>query len=249
MKRAILVLMLCLSSLCFADYLGSWKIGDYVTITATTHQFSTGNAYAATGNVTYSIYEDSNATQLIDANAMPTFDSITGLYLGRQQLTTALGFERSKHYTVLVKATVDSVSAITTHTFQINAAVDVNTVGEEVPITDDRFDDLDSALAAAQGDITALQGDIATILGWSDGSGFTDMPWNAAWTTEVTAAANDALQSRGYTSTVSGRIDMKISDTAFDANSILDNVMAGHKTTGTFGGTLWAIWQKVILLR
>jgi len=224
MKKAILVLMLCLSSLCFADYLGSWKIGDYVTITATTHQFSTGNAYAATGNVTYSIYEDSNATQLIDANAMPTFDSITGLYLGRQQLTTALGFERSKHYTVLVKATVDSVSAITTHTFQINAAVDVNTVGEEVPITDDRFDDLDSALAAAQGDITALQGDIVTILGWSDGSGFTDIPWNAAWTTEVTAAVPDA-------------------------NSILDNVMAGHKTTGTFGGTLWAIWQKVILLR
>jgi len=110
------------------DYLGAWQIDEYVTITTTTHQFSTGAAYAATGDVTYSIYEDSNNTQLVDVNAMTAFDSVTGLYLGRQQLTAALGFQVDKHYTVLIKATVDGVTAITTHNFQVVPA----TVGADV---------------------------------------------------------------------------------------------------------------------
>ena len=101
------------------DFLGEWQIDDYVTITATTHQFSTGAAYAATGNVTYSIYEDSNNAQLVDVNAMTAFDSVTGFYLGRQRLTAALGFQVDKHYAVLIKATVDGVAAITTHNFQV----------------------------------------------------------------------------------------------------------------------------------
>ena len=105
------------------SYLGSWKIDDYVPIPVTTHKFSTGAAFAPTV-LTYSIYEDGSTTGLaedVDMTPASPFDGVVGFYLARPQLTAAAGFEKGKNYTVLVKATVDSVAAITSHTFQIEA--------------------------------------------------------------------------------------------------------------------------------
>lgn len=115
-------------------YLGSWKIDDYLPIPVTTHKFSTGAAFAAT-SLTYSIYEDATTTGLdedVDMTPASPFDSVTGFYLARRQLTAAAGFEKGKNYTVLIKATVDSVAAIAAHTFQIEAEVDSNVVSGTV---------------------------------------------------------------------------------------------------------------------
>lgn len=112
-------------------YLGSFGIDDYVGIPAATHRFSSGAAYAAT-SLTYSIYEEATTTGLdedVDMTPASPFDSITGCYWVRRQLTAAAGFEAGKNYLVVVKATVDSVSAIQQHTFQVAAKVDSRYVG------------------------------------------------------------------------------------------------------------------------
>jgi len=121
------------------SYLGSWKIDDYVPIPVTTHKFSTGAAFAPTV-LTYSIYEDGGTTGIaknVDMTPASPFDGVVGFYLARPQLTAAAGFEKGKNYTVLVKATVDSVAAIVAHTFQIEAEVDSNSVsGTVATVTD-----------------------------------------------------------------------------------------------------------------
>jgi hypothetical protein len=115
-------------------FLGSWKIDDYVPIPVTCHRFSSGAAYAPSA-LTYSIYEDSTDVGIaedVDMTPASPFDSVVGFYLARPQLTAASGFEKGKNYTVLIKATVDSISAIATHTFQIEAEVDANVVSGSV---------------------------------------------------------------------------------------------------------------------
>jgi hypothetical protein len=115
-------------------FLGSWKIDDYVPIPVTCHRFSSGAAYAPSA-LTYSIYEDGGTTGIaedVDMTPASPHDSVVGFYLARPQLTAASGFEKGKNYTVLIKATVDSISAIATHTFQIEAEVDANVVSGSV---------------------------------------------------------------------------------------------------------------------
>ena len=105
-------------------YLGTFHIDDYVGIPAATHRFSSGAAYAPTA-LTYSIYEEATDVGLdedVDMVVASPFDSITGCYWVRRQLTAAAGFEAGKNYLVVVKATVDSVAAIQMHTFQVEAA-------------------------------------------------------------------------------------------------------------------------------
>ena len=133
------------------SYLGSWKIDDYLTIPATTHRFSTGAAYAPT-SLTYTIYEDDSTVHLVEnVDMVPAapFDGIVGFYLAKIQLLAITGFEKGKNYTIVLKATVDSVAAISYHTFQIEAEVDANTVSASV------------TLAATQGAITWGQQKIA----------------------------------------------------------------------------------------
>ncbi len=122
------------TSIANADYLGSWNIDDYITITATTHKFSTGAAFAATGAPTCWIYEDVTEGQIVAEN-MAVHDSITGLYIERVQLTSGANFHVGKHYTVLIQATVDSVAAITTHNFQILASTNAQTIVGGTPAT------------------------------------------------------------------------------------------------------------------
>lgn len=104
-------------------YLGTYEIDEYVAIPAVTHRFSSGAAYAPSA-ITYSIYEEGNTTGLdedVDMTPASPFDSVTGFYYARRQLTAAAGFERNKTYVVVVKATVDSVAAIEAHVFQVRA--------------------------------------------------------------------------------------------------------------------------------
>lgn len=104
-------------------YLGEFNIDDYIDIVATTHRFSSGAVYAPTGDVTYTVYENANATQIITATAMTNFDSETGLYFDRIQATVALGYEAGKSYMVLIKATVDGVASIDWRTFKVKATI------------------------------------------------------------------------------------------------------------------------------
>jgi len=103
-------------------YLGTWKIDDYLQIPATTHKFSTGESFDAS-SITYRIYEDgeggSQEDEIISDTNMTQFDSETGFYLNREQLTENSGFETGKCYTIFIKVTVDEISDIMVHTFQI----------------------------------------------------------------------------------------------------------------------------------
>ncbi|OHB71857.1 MAG: hypothetical protein A2W23_06310 [Planctomycetes bacterium RBG_16_43_13] len=99
-------------------YLGEYRIDDYVTLIATTHRFSSGAAYAPTA-ITYRVYEDATDVEIVADTSMTNFDSQTGFYLDRIQCTAAIGYEVGKTYTALIKATVDSIAAITAYTWRI----------------------------------------------------------------------------------------------------------------------------------
>lgn len=174
----VAVLALGLSVPAAAEYLGSWRIDDYVGIPATTHRFSTGAAYAPSA-LTYSIYEDGSTTGIDEDVAITVgspFDAITGCYYVRRQLTTAAGFEKGKNYVVVVKATVDSIAGVAVHTFQIQAEVDARSVsatnvsanvaqwkGSTAPdMTGDAFGRLGAPAGAS------VSADIATVKGYVD---------------------------------------------------------------------------------
>jgi len=136
------------------DNYGSWAIDDYLTVMATTHQFSTGDAYAATGDVDIWVYEDDTDTQIIDL-IMASFDSITGLYEEKFQLTAAAGFEQGKSYHILIQATVDGVSGIVTHNFQI--AADVTLSGTQ---TFNVTGDLSGSVGSVSGAVGSVAGNV-----------------------------------------------------------------------------------------
>jgi len=132
-RTLALLIVVCLCPPGLAEYLGSWKIDDYVGIPVTTHRFSSGAAYAPS-SLTYSIYEDGSTTGIdedVSITVGSPFDSITGCYYVRRQLTSAAGFEKGKNYLVVVKATVDGVSGVATHTFQIQSEVDARSVSAQ----------------------------------------------------------------------------------------------------------------------
>ena len=87
-------------------FLGIYGIDEYVPIPPVTHRFSSGAAYAPT-TITYSIYEEGNTTGLdedVDMTPASPFDSVTGFYYARRQLTAAAGFENNKtlHFSISV---------------------------------------------------------------------------------------------------------------------------------------------------
>jgi hypothetical protein len=114
-------------------YLGSWKIDDYLTFPCNTHRPDSGAAADATGSVTYRVYEDETASPIVNGNMAVLDDAnTTGFYTERIQLTAANGFEKGKSYTIYIEATVNAVVGTMSHTFQIEAEVDVNTNSDKV---------------------------------------------------------------------------------------------------------------------
>lgn len=102
-------------------YLGEYLVDDYLVLTAQAHRFSSGAAYAPSA-ITYRIYEDATAAEIVTDTAMTAFDAVTGFYLNRIQLTAAAGFRTGYAYTVLIQATVDSVAAIVARHFRVRTA-------------------------------------------------------------------------------------------------------------------------------
>jgi hypothetical protein len=128
-------------------YLGIYDIDDYLPIPVETHRFSSGAAYAPTV-LTYSIYEEGGTTGIdedVDMTPASPFDGVVGFYYARRQLTAAAGFERGKTYVVLIKATVDSVSAIVSYVFQIRATAVTLAAGQSIAVSDKTGFSLSSA--------------------------------------------------------------------------------------------------------
>jgi len=126
MKTFIIsIVLFCSAS--FADYLGSWDIDDYLTVMVPLHD-STGDLTAADGAVDIWVYEDDTDAQIVDEEMDAAFDSITGLYKEKFQLTAVAGFEAGKCYTVLVKCAIDGIDVAKTYIFQICAASDTEMV-------------------------------------------------------------------------------------------------------------------------
>ena len=115
-------------------YLGEKAINDYLYIPANTHQFSTGSKMDASV-ITYRIYEEESQTEIITATTMTKFNSQSGFYYDRKQLTRAAGFDPGKDYVVLILATVDGVSASASHTFRIRTAAEEGAAIAPVHIT------------------------------------------------------------------------------------------------------------------
>lgn len=163
-------------------FLGIYGIDEYVSIPPVTHRFTTGAAYAPT-SLTYSIYEEGNTTGLdedVDMTPASPFDSITGAYLTRRQLTAAAGFEANKTYLVVVKATVDSVAAIETHLFQVRPLQ----TGDSYAIVNG-----DHGLVSIQDDIDSLLADVGDASASTLGSIYAILGNAAATLTSRTPAA------------------------------------------------------------
>lgn len=114
------------------SYLGSWKIDDLLTFPANTHRFDTGAAVDADSVPTYRVYEDETGTPLLTGSmALLDGGNTVGFYSEQITLSAANGFEKGKCYTIYITATVNSVIATTSKTFQIEAEVDANVVSDK----------------------------------------------------------------------------------------------------------------------
>lgn len=113
-------------------YLGSWKIDDQITFTATTHSPTNGSGQDADSVPTYHVYEDEVSTPLITGSmALLNGANTLGFYSEQFQPTVALGFEKGKSYNIYVQAVVGGVTGTINHSFQIEAEVDANTVSDK----------------------------------------------------------------------------------------------------------------------
>jgi hypothetical protein len=217
-------------------YLGVFQIDDYVGIPAATHRFSSGAAYAPTV-LTYSIYEEATAVGIdedVDMVVASPFDSITGCYWVRRQLTALAGFEEGKNYLVVVKATVDSVAAIQMHTFQIEAAGALEATAQSIladtaeigvagagltALGDTRLVNLDAAVStrgtADPGDAMTLADDAITAAKFDESSAY---PLKAADTGSTyiarTGADSDTLETLSdQLDTIDANVDSILVDT------------------------------------
>lgn len=193
-------------------YLGSFGIDEYVGIPAATHRFSSGAAYVASV-LTYSIYEEETAVGLdedVDMTPATPFDSIVGCYWVRRQLTTAAGFEAGKNYLVVVKATVDSVAAITMHTFQMR-----------VPQTGDAY----ARLGAPAG--ASVSADIAAIEAQTDDIGAAGAGLTALATAAELLKVPKSDSTVSFNATALAAIADAVADEAYDGTVTLRQSVRG----------------------
>lgn len=123
MKKILIFLIL--AAISKAAWLGTFDVDDYIVLSSTTAQFTTGAAF--TSAPTYTVYEAAagsiSTTEIITATALSAdFDTETGFHVATFQLTAIAGFNAGNSYVILLKATVDSVVANSSHTFRLRAA-------------------------------------------------------------------------------------------------------------------------------
>lgn len=118
------------------SYIGSWKIDDLLTFVCNTHDPTDGSASDADSPPSYRIYEDETSTPIL-TGSMALLDSTNtdGFYSEQITLSAANGFEKGKCYSVYISATVNSITGTMSHTFQMEAEVDANTVTDTVNLS------------------------------------------------------------------------------------------------------------------
>ncbi|MCK5019890.1 MAG: right-handed parallel beta-helix repeat-containing protein [Candidatus Peribacteraceae bacterium] len=209
MKKLITLIMILTSAL-FAGIPSEVNHDDYVPMSVTTHQFSSGNLF--TDAPTYRVYEMTNVdgvistTEILGPTALTVdFDSITGHHTESFQASTANGFDVGNYYIVLFEATVDSVSGGFSEIFRVRPAVtNVNVTQWDgtqvstptiagVPEVDAIYHNggaivVPLAAATDQSEHDATQSDIAAL--------------NDLSAAEVRSEADDALTAYGANTTV-----------------------------------------------
>ena len=199
-------------------YIGEYEINEYIDLVATTHRFSSGANYAAT-SIKYRVYEDGSDTQIIDDTNMTNFDTITGLYYNRVQLTAALGFEVGKSYVILIQATVDSVTSIDWRSFRVKfPAVNVKQISDDGAAADNlesACDNYSATRGLAGTALPAAAADTAGGLPISDAGGL-DIDAKLANTNEITVARMGALTDL----IDGGRLDLLVDAILADTNEL-----------------------------
>ncbi len=217
------------------SYLGSWKIDDFITFCCNTHDPDTGVATDADAVPAYRVYEDETGAAITNGVMAKLDDAnTTGFYSERLQLLAATGFEKGKHYTIYISATVDSDTGTMHHNLQIEAEVDVNTAsGLHADLVDggrlDLLIDAIKAVTDALPDAGALN-DLAAILADTNELQTDDVPGLIAALNDPTAIAiADAVLSRGVANV----------EDAADTTSLAALVLAAFESS--VAGAVWTI--------
>ncbi len=111
------------------SYFGSYKVGDTLTLYASTQNPATGQAQNADSAPSYRIYK-SNTTPPLVTGSYALLDSVNtvGLYAATVVLGAGAGFTVTNTYGIYSAATVAAVLGTTMDTFQIEAGVSANSV-------------------------------------------------------------------------------------------------------------------------
>lgn len=119
------------------SYLGSWKTGSTIWLPlCNTHNANTGMAQNAdsTGTPAYRVYYN-NSTNVITSGSGSIFDSTssTGFYMFSLDLNSSV-YTKGGCYTVYAEAIIGGVKGTLSHSFQLEAEVDANSVSDSTAI-------------------------------------------------------------------------------------------------------------------
>src|SRR5271157_1848652 len=124
-KTTAILLVLVLAATASAEFLGRYRINDYIEFSVNVHSASTGASAAADCNPTYYVFKDgvylaSQTGYLTNSGTAGTGDAnITGLYSARIQLTAANGYATNSTYRVDVNVQQNALLASKSYNFQI----------------------------------------------------------------------------------------------------------------------------------
>lgn len=201
------------------SYYGSWKINDTLVFVANTHNPTNGMATNADAVPSYHVYEDETATPILTGTmALLNNPNTIGFYSEQITLSAANGLEKGKSYNIYIRAVVSGVTGTMSHSFQMEAEVDANTVS--VPVTAGMV--TGSVLGNVNGNV------VGNVLGNVNGS-------VASVGTPVTVGTNN--DKTGYTLSSPQSVNFigNISGTITNALNVVNPVVAGVVTGSVLG--------------
>lgn len=217
-------------------------INEVVVFDVVTHVASTGAVSDADSAPTFDVFEEDTDTPILSAQTMTNRTSKTGNYRGTFTCSTVNGFEAGKWYSVVVSATVSSVSAkcVAKH-FRIAPAE--STAG--VPVTDPQAATVRSAVGLAsanldtQLDALPTNAELATALGTADDAVLAAIAaLNNLSSAGAQSAAAAALAAYGAAlETTAQAVKMKTDNLTFTSGTFVDaNIQAVNDVTITGTG-------------
>ena len=128
MKTIAMLLLVLLAIPGQCAYLGSWGVGDTITLSRVTANPLTAESIA-TATPTYRIYEDAGDTALA-SGSMSRIDSLNtwGAWRASVVLAATSGFESGKSYTVIFRVVVSDATYESADSFQIGAEVSASSL-------------------------------------------------------------------------------------------------------------------------